>query len=66
MKADVMYGARRGGPAPAPTRAVAASDASATTGGLLGNTGRTVLIVFAALVLVALGGAVGVALMRRR
>ncbi len=66
MKADVMYGARRGGPAPAPTRAVAASDASATPGGLLGNTGRTVLIVFAALVLVALGGAVGVALMRRR
>ncbi len=66
MKADVMYGAKRGGPAPTPTRTATASNAGATPGGLLGNTGRTVLIVFAALVLVALGIAVGVALMNRR
>jgi hypothetical protein len=66
MKADVMYGAKRGGPAPAPTRTGSASNGSATTGGSPGNTGRTLLIVFAALVLVALGVVVGVALMRRR
>jgi len=66
MKADVMYGAKRGGPALAPTRTATASNESATGGGLLGNSGRVVLIVFAALVLVALGGAIGVALMRRR
>ena len=66
MKADMMYGARRGGPAPTPTRTAAASNESATGGGLLGNAGRTILIVFAALVLVALGAAIGVALMRRR
>ena len=66
VKPNVMYGARRSGLAPTPTRTGSASNGSATTGGSPGNTGRTVLIVFAALVLVALGGVVGVALMRRR
>jgi hypothetical protein len=40
MKADVVYGAKRGGTAPAATAVAAASSASATGGGLLGNTGR--------------------------
>jgi len=66
MKADVVYGAKRGGAALAPTPAAAASGGTAAGGGLLGNAGRVILIVFAALVLVALGGGIGVALMRRR
>jgi hypothetical protein len=49
MKVDVAHGARRSGPAPIPT---GSTSGSATSGGLLGSTGRTVLIVIGVLLLI--------------
>jgi hypothetical protein len=61
---DVTFGARRGGPAPASTRA--SGDAGTTASGVLGNVGKVVLIVVAVLVLIGLGFGGGFVLMSRR
>jgi hypothetical protein len=64
MKADLIYGAKRGAALPAATRA--SGSASAASGGLLGNTARTVLLVIGVIVLIGLGIAGGFALGNRR
>ena len=65
MKTDVAFGAKRGGPAPTPTRSGGGSGDNGA-GGLLGSVGRIVLIVVAILVLVGLGFVGGFVLLGRR
>jgi hypothetical protein len=64
IKPDVMYGARRGGPAPTPTSSP--SDGGASTGKSLASIVRTVLIVAGVLVLIGFVAVGGFVVMRRR
>jgi hypothetical protein len=66
IKPNVMYGARRSGSAPAPTRPGSPSNEGAATGGSLGNTVRTILIVLGVIVLIGLGVVGGMLIMVRR
>jgi len=66
IQPSVAYGAKRSGLAPAPTRADSVSTGGATSGGLLGTAGRTILIVIGVLILVGLAGVGGFLLLGRR
>jgi hypothetical protein len=66
IKPNVNYGARRSGPAPAPTLTGGASSGGATTGGSPGSTVRTLLILVGVLVLIGLAAVGGFVLMSRR
>ena len=65
VKPNVVYGARRSGLAPVPTRTVSPSNAGAATGAAPGSAIRTILIVVSVVVIIALVG-VGGALLRAR
>ncbi len=65
VKPNVMYGARRSGLAPAPTRTTSPSGESAATGAASGSILRTILIVVTVIVIIALVG-VGATLLRIR
>jgi len=64
IKPDVMYGARRSGPAPTPTSGPA--NGGASTGGSLASIVRTILIVAGVLVLISFVVVGGFVVMRRR
>jgi hypothetical protein len=64
-KQDVVFGARRGGPAPTATRAGSGGGTGAASGAL-GSAGRIVLIVVAVLILIGLGFVGGFVLLSRR
>jgi hypothetical protein len=67
MKTDISFGARRGGPAPTPTRLGGAGASDGTAGSsLLGSAGRVILIVVLVLILIGLGFGGGFLLMSRR
>lgn len=65
VKPNVTYGARRSGPAPAPTRTASPSNEGAATGAAPGSAFRTILIVVSVVVIIALVG-VGATLLRAR
>ena len=66
VKPNVMYGARRSGLAPAPTRTTSPSSEGAATGAASGSAIRTILIVVSVVAIIALVGVGGALLGARR
>jgi hypothetical protein len=65
-KEDFVFGARRGGAVPTPTRTNSGGGGSGAASGLLGGVGRYILAGAALLVLIGLGFVAGFVLMNRR
>jgi len=65
-KEDFVFGARRGGVVPTPTRTSSGGGGSGAASGLLGGVGRYILAGAALLVLIGLGFVAGFVLMNRR
>ncbi len=65
-KEDFVFGARRGGAVPTPTRTSSGGSGSGAASGLLDGVGRYILVGAALLVLIGLGFVAGFVLMNRR